>query len=800
MADLISRLKLESGEFDSKIKRAGQELLAYSEHCKKMGLQMGYANEDAKKFAAALGSMATTSQSVRGKLGELTATFTDLSVMYKNMTEQEKNSTFGKNLSASLDQLKTRINDTKAQLNDVSVELGNTKEAAGGTGSIVDELTSEFGLNIKQLAGWGAAAGAAKIAFDVLKDAFFQSESNIDEWGCTVEEAKGAYDVFLNTINSGNWSNFFSNLSTAVQGARDLYDALDSLDSVKSNNQAAIALVQAEIQQLRVLKQQGEDVDAQLKQATANLARLQKQAVDAGKKAGNDMAFNTIRNGVNTMQGANVSDASIRAAVGGIMYKGQAEFDKYKQTVDRLENYSGAQRTKVRTISDSQGNIYNQVYKEFDVNLLSREQQKQYKLAKVITERENEIQQGIATYAQAVQEGAQSAREEFRGNRYALQGSTGSGSVTGTGNTTIEEKEVTIQQQIAALEKEALMATDERRARIAEIIQDLDKQLQKQKELVASLHQTPVDPKNIKAGDPSQMGITMPVVVKDDTLQQQVHKITESARTAMSNTDIADPLLEKFRTTLVDSNTLGNLMKTAIDNGITGLAPDFTALKEQIAKGIDIDDNTWEDLQNRINEKLKELNIDPIKLDLNTGNIKALTNDAKKMSNAWNEASSAVSAVGNALQQIENPIAKVVGIIAEAIASVAAGAGAAIKNHGGKKENGGPWAWIAFAAAATATLATTVTQIRNVTKGGFAEGGIVPGNSNSGDLLRTSDYGINSGELILNRAQQNSIASQLQDNTLENLTLTSRISGRDLILTIDSYQTSINGRKLLFSR
>ena len=61
MADLISRLKLESGEFDSKIKRAGQELLAYSEHCKKMGLQMGYANADAKKFASALGSMATTS-------------------------------------------------------------------------------------------------------------------------------------------------------------------------------------------------------------------------------------------------------------------------------------------------------------------------------------------------------------------------------------------------------------------------------------------------------------------------------------------------------------------------------------------------------------------------------------------------------------------------------------------------------------------------------------------------------------------------------------------------------------------
>jgi hypothetical protein len=37
----------------------------------------------------------------------------------------------------------------------------------------------------------------------------------------------------------------------------------------------------------------------------------------------------------------------------------------------------------------------------------------------------------------------------------------------------------------------------------------------------------------------------------------------------------------------------------------------------------------------------------------------------------------------------------------------------------------------------------------------------VPGNSFSGDNLRISDYGINSGELILSRSQQDSIAAQL---------------------------------------
>jgi hypothetical protein len=121
MADIISRLKLESGEFDSKIKRAGQELMAYSEHCRKTGLEMGYANRDAKEFAKALGNMQTTSATARGKISELSDAFVNLRVMYKNMTDEEKNNTFGKNLAASLDKLKTRINAAKADLADGKV-------------------------------------------------------------------------------------------------------------------------------------------------------------------------------------------------------------------------------------------------------------------------------------------------------------------------------------------------------------------------------------------------------------------------------------------------------------------------------------------------------------------------------------------------------------------------------------------------------------------------------------------------------------------------------------------------------
>ena len=143
--DIISRLKLESGEFDAKIKRAGQELLAYSEHCKKMGLEMGYANRDAKDFAKALGSMATVSNTARGKINELSEAFVNAKVMYKNMTDEEKKGEFGKNLAASLDQLKTRLNAAKQDLADVNKELaGNSK--FGDFGKVLDTVGNKLGL------------------------------------------------------------------------------------------------------------------------------------------------------------------------------------------------------------------------------------------------------------------------------------------------------------------------------------------------------------------------------------------------------------------------------------------------------------------------------------------------------------------------------------------------------------------------------------------------------------------------------------------------------------------------------
>ena len=76
-------------------------------------------------------------------------------------------------------------------------------------------------------------------------------------------------------------------------------------------------------------------------------------------------------------------------------------------------------------------------------------------------------------------------------------------------------------------------------------------------------------------------------------------------------------------------------------------------------------------------------------------------------------------------------------------------------------------------------MISSITSIKQATSG-FANGGIVPGNNYSGDMLNTNSYGINSGELILNRAQQGNLASQLEGSGLGNIRLEAVASGEQL--------------------
>jgi hypothetical protein len=141
-----------------------------------------------------------------------------------------------------------------------------------------------------------------------------------------------------------------------------------------------------------------------------------------------------------------------------------------------------------------------------------------------------------------------------------------------------------------------------------------------------------------------------------------------------------------------------------------------------------------------------------------------------------------VGSIGDAFNAIEDPAAKVAGTIAQAIASVALGYATATAQAGSM----GPWAWVAFAATGLAEMLTMISTIHSAT--GYASGGIVGGNSFSGDnvpaMVGNTVVGLNAGELILNKSQQNNIASQLTQAGGGGR-LVAKLRGRDILISLE---------------
>ena len=164
MADSILRLRVDSAEYNNKLKQATEQLTRYADGCRKAGGTLQYVDDGIVDFARSLGKMETSATSARGQLAEMTKAFTEWSVRYNKLTDEEKKGEFGKALSQSLDQLKVRIQDSKTELDDINKSING----GGGLTGALDSLSDKFGMSIKSLAGWGTALAAAKGALGVM--------------------------------------------------------------------------------------------------------------------------------------------------------------------------------------------------------------------------------------------------------------------------------------------------------------------------------------------------------------------------------------------------------------------------------------------------------------------------------------------------------------------------------------------------------------------------------------------------------------------------------------------------------
>lgn len=683
MGDVITRLKIESQEYDSKLKNAVRQMNNMEQQVRRTGASFAYADKEELAFVQSLGRMTTQATTAKGKIGELTTAFTELSVQYQNLTNEEKASPFGQAMAGSLQQLKGRINELNSQ-------LGSAKNELGGVGTVAQELGSKLGIPTQMFTKMGPAVAAAAAAIKIASDAFKQNELIMDEWGRITQSAGSLYKGFLNAINTGDISGFLKNIGEIIRNAREAYNAMDRLGTFNAFNQINFEAA----------------------------------------RTGLTEAITNYREGTGSAE-------SVRAAGGNLkqlLAERQArELAQYNQAIDDLASSRGVNAELLRQVLAGSN--------------------ADYEAAKSVP---------------------------MTGKRLAVAGLH---TYTQTYAATEEEKLGEMLRKLNDSELENIQKLGAAAQATATEIEQVDKQLVR---VLKSSEGKTAAPTAPKASSPSASTsgyevslLNLPEEGSLADLERQATVVRNSMQGATNAQEYSDMKLQldgilarireiKGETEIVFApgslNDLNQQLREAeavLANLVPGTQEWSDALQDVAQKTAAV-----KDLQQQISQ---------------VGVTQSQSQDVKSLSTDWMGAAHAVAAFGSAMQSVEDPTAKVAGIVAQAIASVAAGAGGAIANAA-KGDAGGPWGWLAFAIAATATMVGSIAAIKSATK--YADGGMVGGNSYSGDNIVAR---LNSGEGVLTaNGIQNASLMARSANPYGNMVLETYVSGEDLRIVLQN--------------
>ena len=142
--DVITRFKLETTQYDSKLRDASKGLADYAKTATAAGKEFDKftkANVDAAK---ALGNITPSANNAKDKVKELVTAYNDLAKAYNALTKEQQSSDFGKAMAESLGKLKTQIADAKQEL----YGMGDAMKKAGEGSSGFTSMLAVFGGNM----------------------------------------------------------------------------------------------------------------------------------------------------------------------------------------------------------------------------------------------------------------------------------------------------------------------------------------------------------------------------------------------------------------------------------------------------------------------------------------------------------------------------------------------------------------------------------------------------------------------------------------------------------------------------
>ena len=314
------------------------------------------------------------------------------------------------------------------------------------------------------------------------------------------------------------------------------------------------------------------------------------------------------------------------------------------------------------------------------------------------------------------------------------------------------------------------------------------------------------------------------------TTQSGLNNYINSLKQQIDQADLGSDLYNSLTSKLADATMLQNLIKESLSAGLgtalfdiaNQMGQDFW---DRVLSPEGVENADWQAIADVINQKRKEMGLDALTLDFKTGTISGknnngISNDSSERE--YKELVDSLSQVNSGLQQlgvtipdeVNNTINAMHGLmsIIQGIQSLVAILNATVIPAEVASINANTIAVSANTAAQASNTAiegtgllSSILQVGSVLAlehGGIiphaAHGYAVPGTHYSGD---TTPILANAGEVVLNRAQQGNLASQLQDNS-PNAPRPARpyVTGQDVFLGINNYLNGSNQGEIVTTK
>lgn len=205
MAEVITKFKLETTQFDSKLRDSAKSLADLTGKLMIAGKDFDRFASKNVEAAKALGNIAPSANNAKDKVKELVTAYNDVSKAYNKLTVEQKNTDYGKALAGSLVQLKGKVTDAKQELYGLGDAMEKGKSAGVDFNSVLASLGQRFGINSELMgvltsstfattaaitAGAAAVAAATKMWADYNNELSKQSQVTTVTTGLKGDDAE----------------------------------------------------------------------------------------------------------------------------------------------------------------------------------------------------------------------------------------------------------------------------------------------------------------------------------------------------------------------------------------------------------------------------------------------------------------------------------------------------------------------------------------------------------------------------------------------------------------------------------